>query len=113
MSPLETFITNPKQRNVWLKHGSFSIYIRRATHIIEGQPAKCVDIANIINYKAEARGQGKFWQLITTIKRQALLTDAEYIYIEQVLNKQLAASLTQRGYILTTVDGTPSFALKL
>lgn len=94
---------NKKRRNAWLKHGSFSVYVRHASHMIEGQMSSCIDIANIVNYKEGHRGRGGFWRLIATIKAQVAGSDVQYIYIEQVLNKQLVASLMQRNYLLVRV----------
>jgi len=113
-----------KQLNAWVVHDGMDLYVRRAGHLIHTEPYQrgepylrgnmrhTLDIANM-NSPESQRGQGKFWSLLDWLD---LSPPPEFdgLYLENVLNVRLAASLRKRAGVLEIptvfgAEGIPCF----
>lgn len=104
-------------RNGYIKIGIFDIYVRKAPRVINERWVVCLDMGNVQNWVYAKRGQGFFWDMLKALsKTQRQLYGA--IYIENVANDRLAASLPKHGFsihrsILGVDEGAPSFYMLL
>lgn len=97
LAPIENFVLG-RDKNIWLKCLTFSIYVRKATHAIFGDIVDTFDIANIICDDEQLRGNGNFRKLLVDLEYMLQQYDFDAIYIENVLNKKLATSLPSMGF---------------
>ena len=83
-------------KSIWLRIGTYDIYVRTAYHMIEDQHSSTFDIANISN--EGERGKGGFWQLMFELKEFLKDYPIKYMYIENVHNIPLTRGLSLRGW---------------
>lgn len=83
--------------NAWLSIGWYSVYLRRGYHMIEDEPLRTIDLANVNTSK---RGKGRFQGLLLSLE-QAIRNCPDVpqcIYIENVMHPWLVAKLEEWGY---------------
>lgn len=85
--------------NSWLYHTGFKTYVRIGARYIEGKLCTTFEIASI-EIPERRRGKGLFTQFLKDV---FVLTDCEYVYIENVLNDRLAEHLERSGWVLDSM----------
>jgi hypothetical protein len=94
---LTEFLANKALRNAWVMHENIDIYVRRSFHVLDGKSVDTFDLANM-NAPLHTRGHGELWAAIDLVKAAE---PERTLYIENVLNERLAASLRARGWTET------------
>lgn len=90
---------NSSSRNAWVQVETMSVYVRKGIHMVNGEFVVLFDIATVEQEEAE-RGKGKFRKFLISL--EGLLSTEEAIkgiFVENVLNERLAASLPYMGFI--------------
>jgi len=116
LSAIERFLKS-KARNEWLEVDTFSIYVRKGYHLIQGKIVHCFDVASIEADEGE-RGKGKFKLFMTELKsllenHTDLRGNITMIFVENVLNSKLVESLPRMGFMSVTQSDPPSFYQEL
>lgn len=80
----------------WAKHLHIKAYIRLAMIAVDGRLHKSFQIANVV---VACRGKGIFTKYLTFAENEIINSgEVNYLYVESVLNKHLAAFLRRRDY---------------
>jgi hypothetical protein len=95
---------NSRQRNQWLETDTIKIYIRKGTHMIDGNLAKTLDIANI-NIDETERGQGVGTMLIDWLHQQ---NPFPVTHVENIQNPRLYTHLKRLGWLDVAGTEPPS-----
>ncbi len=114
---LDAFAGRPSERgNVWIEEGPpgalhVQLYVRRAMRVVPWQAHKprldhVLDLSSI-EIAEEYRGRGHFKALVAAAQRIAVARGYAAVYIENVLNKRLAAGV--RAWEGWTETGGPCF----
>lgn len=91
-------------RNAWLYEPGIQVYVRISARMLGGVRVRALDIANVA---VDVDGIGTFTAFLG---RAEALRGFDTVFVENVLNEKLAASLAKRGYSHTEdFGGTPSF----
>jgi hypothetical protein len=101
IEPIKKFLLEGTINRSWLDVGPYRAYIRAGYRHIDGHLTKTVEIANIVREDQKDNARGRFWQLIEEL--QCFLVNSpelgfKVIYIESVINADLRASLSRRGF---------------
>lgn len=91
---LQAFLTNPHDRNRWLKHGAVNVYMRKGVHYVFNKVERTIDIANV-NVHPDNMRKGEFKAFLTSVET---LCPGKMIYVENIHNEVLSAYLLTRGY---------------
>lgn len=117
---LVDFMKSRAVNNLWLKHETLSLYLRKSILMIEGSQTKCLVLANCMNAKrranvyanSNAKRTGKFKLVMDALECQAIEHDYPVVYVENVLNEFLPGVLARYGYTMIsngTEDLSPCF----
>jgi len=98
--------------NAWIESMGYSVYVRKASHYVNGSVRDTLDIASIQRLDGSPK---RFWELIQRTGEAAKFRlGIEYVYIENVINPTLAASLRGRRWTeIYPDDCAPSFYIKV
>lgn len=107
IAPLAGFIAGAV-RNRWLTTDKFEIYVRRGYHNINGECLHTFDVANIVSFQP---GSGAFRGLLEDIDALLAASTRNFagIFIENVLNERLVASLPAMGFVAVAGTSPPCF----
>lgn len=83
---------NSSIRNEWINSKTIAVYLRKSFRLIDGNHINAIDIANVTVF-FKYQNQGYFKSLIL------FLETLGNIYVESVLNDELALALLKNGYI--------------
>lgn len=105
MKFLESKITN-----MWINHPDISIYVRKGWHRLPDfrMPVETFDIANI-NVPQTMQKQGIFTRWLEMAEDVANEEGFAAVFVESVLNPDLAKFLAKRGYTQSGPDECPNF----
>lgn len=105
---LEDFIVDTTFRNQWLIYAKIKIYVRQANRILDGVRRATLDIGSV-EVPEEHQQKGVFTQWLGLAERVAKKA-GRAVYVENVLNADLARFLAKRGYQkVDPHESTPSF----
>jgi len=79
-------------KNQWIDFGAINAYLRKS--IRPGPDGKLHDFFDIASVSAKTQNKGHFTKFLTDVERLDI-----NIYIESVLNDNLALFLEKRGYV--------------
>lgn len=105
MDSLAAFIAGDQQR-AWLTYDGLRLYARKARHLVDDPTTELpravltFDLANMSAIRLASCGQGRLWRLLDRLALLLRPTDMQAVFIEHVINPQLAASLKARGAVL-------------
>lgn len=104
-------------RNKYVDIGPYKVYMRKGVHYCGDSVRQCLDIGNIYTAPSN-RGKGGFRRMLENL--EVLLVSEPthrgsitHIYVESVLNEQLAGSLPSMGFTLQPNTVPPSFYRKV
>jgi GNAT superfamily N-acetyltransferase len=105
---LDEFIERP-QRNAWLYADHIHVYVRKARRLAPDKSmVATLDVANV-EVEDGYRGEGIFTAFLRVASRTAH-SHGMVIFVENVLNEQLALHLRESGRYVEDVCGSvPSF----
>lgn len=104
----QEFLASPYYRNARVTEPHMSIYVRKATRIIDNKMCKTFDIATI-DVEEEHRGIGLFTAYLAGL----VLDKFDYIYVENVLNDAFRVSLLRNGFTQVGEETSPCFYRKV
>ena len=111
------FLTSPI-RNEYVKFNGLSIYLRKGTILINGEPKNTIQLANITNprrstnmeIRPNPKSTGKFSSLMNELERLAKEYGYDGVYVESVLNSFLPDVLERYGYSQVNINaGTKNY----
>lgn len=94
---LNKFVTEKRWPNEWLKlfDGEMELYARRGYHAWDGVMYDTFDIANVVIFDDDQRGQGWFTSVLDFVEPYF------NIYVESIQQIRLPPYLKKRGYALS------------
>jgi hypothetical protein len=89
-----------KSRNLWINEPNIRVYVRKATHSIDGEFLPCLDIGNVeVDFDKQRRGI--FSRFLDKFEREAKKL-GRVCYMESIMNDHLKKYLiSKRGYRIT------------
>lgn len=97
-------------RNEWIYHEHIHIYVRKGFHALPETPfvRDTFDVATV-NVDEAMQRQGIFTAWLTIAEQQAKKHGFAAVFVESVLNPQLAQWLARRGYSKMGPDECPNY----
>lgn len=92
--------------NALLKFGPLVVYVRLATHHLDGALIRTLDLGRI-EVSPGQQGKGVFSIFLNHAERLAHKSGLA-VYIESIMNEKLVEALKNRGYTLDAADFCPS-----
>jgi GNAT superfamily N-acetyltransferase len=92
--------------NALLKFGPLVVFVRVATHHLDGALTRTLDIGRI-EVNPSQQGKGIFSKFLNHVERLAHKNGLA-VYVESIQNEALIAALTNRGYELDAAEFCPS-----
>lgn len=105
---LEDFLQDTLFRNTWLVYSKIKIYVRQTNRLLDNERRATLDIGSV-EVAEEHQQKGVFTQWLGLAERTAKKANRA-VYVENVLNGDLARFLAKRGYKkVDPNESTPSF----
>lgn len=104
-------LASPFTTNTNLKFGPLMLYVRVATHHLDGALTRTLDLGQIVVSPGH-QGKGVFSIFLDHAERLAHKSGLA-MYIESILNEELIAALQNRGYRLDAEDFCPSASFSI